>query len=106
MLSAFERCDDDCTFTDDDICHVECYEIGRCEYHDTTARDRCAEKSKDWVVSYDATHSIICCEGTPFEEEKLKIAAVNSTGITNIMRQTRIVMYRGKPVKLVVDVFN
>jgi hypothetical protein len=106
LYPAYERCSHDCTYTDDEICHAECDQLGGCQFHDEIAKSLCDGNPAEWVVRYDNTHEFICCEGEPYTIKRLKVVAVNTTHVDNIARQIRFVIFRGKPVRFIVDVFK
>lgn len=105
------ECKSDCSKTTDEIpvCHADCDGNNGCSFTDENARKVCTDEgsakntSVGNIQSYSGTHKIICCEGSPYPNRK---ANVSILGTENVVRITRIVFWRGKFVKLVVDMFN
>ena len=104
-------CRPDCSKTTDEVpmCHADCDGNNGCSFTDENARKVCTDEgsakntSVGNIQSYSGTHKIICCEGSPYPNRK---ANVSILGTENVVRITRIVFWRGKFVKLVVDMFN
>ena len=98
-------CEMDCTYKADTACHADCDgNIVGCGFFNEASKTACDSQQKGWIVEYNTTHNVICCNGVPFAKTSAKMVEDGST--QNKVRQVRIVMYRGKPVKMIVDVYG
>ncbi len=102
----FEPCESDCTYINDRICHRECNGKVGCEFFDANTTRICNNKNDGWVRAYNSTHEIICCEGEPYETQELRVVDTAASDVEHLVRQVRVVVFRGKPTKLVIDVFK
>jgi len=93
-------CEDDCTFASDNIVHAACDLKNGCEFFDQQAALVCDNAQPGWIRDYSATQTIECAEGTP--QTKIETKAVVTCEEENLIKLTKIVTYKGKPVKLVV----
>ena len=97
-------CSNDCTFTSDNVCHAECAGLNGCSFYDSNVQSVCDGQTKDFTLDYPGGQLVQCCTAEPFTPQLVK--AESQINATNVYRVTRIVSYRGKPVKLVVDIFR
>jgi hypothetical protein len=96
-------CNDDCTRgkpVSDGIVHAECDGLKGCNFCDNTAKAKCDKSQPGWIRDYDAEHYVECAEGCP--QPKIEIKASVDCPSGTLVKVTRIAMYNGKPVKLVV----
>ncbi|MEK6892349.1 MAG: carboxypeptidase-like regulatory domain-containing protein, partial [Nanoarchaeota archaeon] len=93
-------CESDCTYASDNLVHASCDGKNGCGFYDATAKAACDLSQPGWVREYDATHYVVCAPGSP--QLKVEIHASLSCASGTIIKATRIVVYNGKPVKLVV----
>ncbi|MBI2659227.1 carboxypeptidase regulatory-like domain-containing protein [Candidatus Woesearchaeota archaeon] len=93
-------CEADCTFAGDSIVHAACDGQNGCSFYDSTAKAACDNSQPGWARDYNSTHYIICPSGAP--QLKIEIGASISCESGTLVKVTRIVVYNGKPVKLVV----
>lgn len=98
-------CQNDCTrLSDSEICAVECEFTNNCVYFDSSTAEICDNKPLGFVLQYNETHDIICCDGTPFVREI--VPASVEVDSNNVITVTRTVWLNGKLVKMVVTVFE
>ena len=93
-------CEQDCTFAADDIVHASCEGKNGCTFYDAIAKAACDNSQPGWVRDYDADNYVICASGAP--QPKVEIQAEVTCAKGTLVKVTRIVLYNGKPVKLVV----
>ena len=109
-------CEDDCTTAADDIIHQECHEINDCAFYDATAKKACNFAQPGWVRDYVDTAncpeggciiegsgtcvscSIECPEGIP--QRKIETKASVTCELENLLKLTKVVVYKGKLAKL------
>ncbi len=107
LISSYEQCTQDCTFQDDEYCHASCDGRVGCQFNSTQTKNICNGKVSGWVVDYNTTHEIICCESSPHEKRYLRVVKIQTgIDIKNIVRIIRLVILRGKPAKMIVDTFG
>ncbi len=93
-------CEDDCTYLNDNIVHAECDGINNCKFCDSTARAVCDLSQPGWVRDYNEFNYVVCGEGCPQLKVETKASVTCESG--TLVKVTRIVSYKGKPVRLVV----
>ena len=93
-------CEADCTFASDKIIHASCDGKAGCTFYDSIAKSACDNSQPGWFRDYNSSHFITCASGTP--NPKIEIKASVSCASGTLVKVTRIVVYNGKPVKLVV----
>ncbi|MBI2657044.1 carboxypeptidase regulatory-like domain-containing protein, partial [Candidatus Woesearchaeota archaeon] len=93
-------CEADCTFASDSIIHASCDNKNGCTFYDSISKAACDNSQPGWVRDYDASHYVTCASGSP--QPKVEIEASVSCSSGTLVKVTRIVVYNGKPVKLVV----
>jgi len=98
------KCQADCTFTSDNVCHATCDGYNGCGFFDSKATEICDNKGKGFILDYDGTNAIQCCTGAP--AEPLKQLATTVIDSENIVRIIRPVLYQGVIVKMVLDIFE
>ncbi|MBI2647480.1 carboxypeptidase regulatory-like domain-containing protein [Candidatus Woesearchaeota archaeon] len=99
-------CEADCTFANDNIVHASCDGKNGCTFCNIEGEEEIHEKAKQicdnsqpgWVRDYDENNYIICPEGCP--QTNVKISASVSCSSGTLVKVTRIVLYKGKPVRL------
>ena len=108
LLTAGTECQQDCSKTSDEIpvCHAECDGINGCTFHDKTTKEACANPPRvtNAIESYNSTHKLLCCEGGPYKPKKATIKLPDDA--THVVRITRIVFWRGRFVRMIVDMFK
>ena len=95
-------CENDCTFFDDNIVHASCDGLNGCTFYDSISKAACDNSQPGWVRDYNSTHYVTCASGSP--QPKIEIEASVGCESGTLVKVTRIVVYNGKPVKLVVAV--
>ncbi|MBL7054333.1 carboxypeptidase regulatory-like domain-containing protein [Candidatus Woesearchaeota archaeon] len=98
-------CEADCTYLLDERCHKGCAGFAdkagnECRFFDDTAKNKCDMSKKGWVVDYNATQKIECCDGEPFTTAKTKVVPSCPKG-KNLIKNIRISKYKGKPIQIV-----
>ncbi len=106
LMDAHEQCEPDCTYQGDSICHTDCNSKLGCSFFDNNTLSLCAGKQSGWTVDYNGSHAVDCCESQPYESKELKIIDTDTTLISDLVRLVRVVFFKGKPVKMVIDVFR
>ena len=103
-LSPALGCEDDCTAPGSEVCRPECQGVGGCLYFSLQAAQRCEGQQLGWIVLYNATHQIECCEGTPSTRGQLQI--LNIQGPEHVAQVSRIISHGGQILRLIIDVFK
>ena len=93
-------CEFDCTYASDNLVHAACDGKSGCGFYNEIAKAACDLSQPGWVREYDAAQYVICPSGGPLP--KVEVQASLSCASGTIIKVTRIVVYNGKPVKLVV----
>ena len=93
-------CEQDCTFASDNIIHASCDGKNSCTFYDSISKAACDNSQPGWLREYNSTHYITCASGSPQPNIEIKASVSCSSG--TLVKVTRIVVYNGKPVKLVV----
>jgi len=93
-------CESDCTYASDNLVHASCDGKNGCGFYDSTSKSACDLSQPGWVREYDSSNYVVCPSGSP--QLKVEIQASLSCASGTIIKVTRIVVYNGKPVKLVV----
>jgi hypothetical protein len=105
-------CEDDCTYAGDNIVHKECDGIDNgiadldgdgktsCEFYDNIAKNVCDLAKPGWIRNYDENSVIECAEGSP--NEKVSTQAKVKCEEGNLIKNTKVVTYKGKLMKLVI----
>jgi len=99
-LSIGTSCESDCTFSSDNIVHASCDGKNGCAFYDSISKAACDDSQTGWVRDYNETHYVTCAPGSP--QKKVEVQASLSCSSGTLVKVTRIVVYNGKPVKLVV----
>lgn len=104
-------CESDCTYAGDNLIHAECDGRNRCSFIDNIARDSCNLAQPGWIRAYDSDNNIQCscigdCEitdiGPLLEKSTEQVLVTCDKG--NLFKITKIVVYKGKPVNMVIAV--
>ncbi len=93
-------CEQDCTFAAGEIIYAACEGKNGCAFYDSIAKAACDYSQPGWARDYNSTHYITCASGSP--QPKIEIESSVSCASGTLVKVTRIVVYSGKPVKLVV----
>ena len=93
-------CEQDCTLVNDNTIHASCDDKNGCNFYDDVAESVCDYAQPGWVRDYDENNYIICAPGSP--QPKYEIGASVTCSSGTLVKVVRIVLYNGKPVKLVV----
>ena len=105
-------CEVDCTYTGDNTIHKSCSGRNGCSFIDSTAENACDLAQPGWERVYDADEIIECscidddCVNNDIGPRNLKsptVATITCEG-ENLIKLTRIVIYKGKPVNMVITV--
>ncbi len=99
-LALGTSCEADCTFAADETIHESCDGKNGCTFYDSVAKAACDNSKPGWARDYNETHYITCASGAP--QPKVEIEASLSCESGTLVKVTRIVIYNGEPVKLVV----
>ncbi|HIH42957.1 TPA: hypothetical protein HA246_04900 [Candidatus Woesearchaeota archaeon] len=121
-----DTCNSDCTNIGNDLCNKECdAEFGstphpNCYFggqvFDQDKRQKiaqlCNQKVSGQLVNYTYEKDpegnslfVECCKGSP-EPFRPSTATISSGPRQDLIRTTRIITYRGKPVKMIIDSFG
>ncbi len=121
-----DTCNSDCTNIGNDLCNKDCDAVFGSTSHpncyfggqstDTDTRQKiaqlCHERTSGQLVNYtyekDADGNSLfveCCKGAP-ETFKPSTATISAGYRQDLIRTTRIITYRGKPVKMIIDAFG
>ena len=93
-------CEADCTYAADNLVHASCDGKNGCTFYDDIAKNACDLSQPGWIRDYNASHYVVCASGSP--KLKVEIKAVVSCSSGTLVKMVRIVVYNGKPVRLVV----
>ncbi len=93
-------CEQDCTFAADNIIHASCDTKNGCTFYDSISKSACDNSQPGWIRDYNSSHYVICAPGSP--QPKIEIEASVSCSSGTLVKVIRIVLYNGKPTKLVV----
>ena len=93
-------CEADCTLAFDNIVHASCDNRNGCTFYDSIAKSVCDNSQPGWVRDYSETHYVTCAPGPPLPKIELQASVSCESG--TLVKVTRIVVYNGKPVKLIV----
>ena len=107
-------CEDDCTYAKDGLIHKECSGKNGCAFYDNIAADGCNLAKPGWLRAYNDTAScpdgclinnqcvtceVECAENAPMEKIKTK-AVPSCPEDENLLKTTKLVVYKGKLAKL------
>ena len=101
-LAQGTQCEADCTYAGDNTLHQECNNVNGCSFYSPQAAVVCNLAQEGWERIYSETQTITCPSGPP--QEKLTTQASVSCSEENLVKLTKIVIYKGEPVKMVVTV--
>ena len=99
-LMALGSCESDCTTAGSDLIRASCDTVNGCGFYDALAAQACNLAKTGWFRNYGTTQEVECPSGIP--REKSSLAATVTCGSGNLAKSSAIVLYKGKPVKLVV----
>ena len=103
-------CEPDCTYVEDDTIHGECDNINGCSFENPLSKNACNFAKVGWIRYYDGASDIKCI---PDPDNSGKIGPLMTrtafpAEITcedeNIVKITKVAVYKGKPVKMVIVV--
>ena len=112
LYTAGSECKPDCSKTTDPEkprCHADCDGINGCKFFDQRTKEACTTPLNRVVgvtESYNETHKLTCCEGTPYKHTKLSGKNIILPESDNIVRITRIVFYKGQFARMIIDMFE
>src|SRR3989338_2994848 len=95
-------CENDCTYFDGSQIHMQCNGTNGCLFYDAKSMQVCDLAQPGWTRDYNSSHYVDCASGSP--QPTVTIQASVSCEKGTIVKMTRIVVYNGEPVKLVVAV--
>jgi len=95
-------CRQDCTYAADTIVHASCSGKNGCTFYDAISKSACDNSQPGWIRDYNSSHYVACASGSP--QPKIEIQASASCASGTLVKTVRIVVYNGKPVKMVVAV--
>lgn len=95
-------CESDCTYVGYEAIHKECDNINGCTFYDETAKQACDLAQPGWERDYNETYTIICPNG-PLNK-KITAQAEVTCEEENLIKITKIVVYKGQPVNMVITV--
>jgi len=93
-------CEDDCTFTGDNIVRAECDGSNGCNFFDDTTKAACDLSQPGWIREISETQEVECAEGAP--GDKVDVEATVTCEKGNLIKLTKVVNYQGELVKLVI----
>jgi hypothetical protein len=99
-------CQPTCSMHDDSLCQMECSGINGCAFYSPLAAVVCNMRPKGAILEFNSTHNIECCGGSPFRRlvsSKPNVEILNSTYVN---RNTNLVIYRGKPIQMIVVTYS
>jgi hypothetical protein len=108
-LVSGSTCEDDCTYSGDNIIHEECNNVNGCTFYDATAMEVCNFAQPGWIRDYnnidpvncpDGNCVIECADGIP--EMRVGVKASITCKKENTIKLTKVIAYQGKLVKLIV----
>ena len=102
----YSECKPDCTLND--VCDPTCDKINGCYYASNITKQLCEGHAVGHQVDYNDTYYVTCCTGNLTEKTTpINLSLENvSVSAKNIITTKRIALYNGKPVTIVVNVFN
>jgi hypothetical protein len=90
-------------------CDSKCYGQGGCEIPDSHYDDEgnyyCDKRIPGVLVGYNETHELECCIGNFIEEIEVTFTNVDDFD-KSLVKYTKLVNYKGKPVKMVMVVWG
>jgi len=99
-LAEGTSCITDCTFAGDNIVHASCNGINGCQFFSPEAAVICDNAQPGWIRDFPGDQTIECAEGSPIP--KVPTQAKVTCEDDNLVKLTKIVTYKGNPVKFVV----
>ncbi|MBI2650305.1 carboxypeptidase regulatory-like domain-containing protein [Candidatus Woesearchaeota archaeon] len=99
-LASGTSCEADCTYASGNIVYAACDNKNNCTFYDAISKAACDNSQPGWLRDYNSTYYVACASGAP--QPKTEIQASVSCASGTLVKVTRIVVYNGKPVKLVV----
>ena len=96
-------CEADCTIVGGDICTAECNGVSGCSMNPL-----CVNVKSGLMIDYNETTRMRCCSGefVPVSMEETRVELGADIEAEDITRTTRIVYYDGKPVKMIITVWE
>ena len=94
-------CEPDCTTIGSNVCRTACAGINGCPIQ-PGVNQFCDGRTNNFLYDYPENQQITCCTGNPYTPLK----ATFSVDSDNVLRITRPLLYKGKFVNLVVDIFD
>lgn len=102
VLTSGLSCESDCTYAQDNTIHSECEGIDGCRFYDATAKQACNLAQPGWEVDYDEDKIVECPNGPVRERSTMQASGADAKcPKENLVKYSRIVNYKGKPVKIV-----
>src|SRR3989344_1129583 len=103
-LSGALACEQDCTLSGEVLCRPECHGVAGCQYSDVRAMRVCENRQASWLVPYNASHELWCCDGIPGRARAVEVVSLQ--GPRHVATIERILSFGGRIIKLVVNVFR
>jgi len=105
-------CEDDCTYLEDNTIHKACAGRNECEFYkvpgtddDEISKEVCDLAAPGWIRDYsDNPAKVITCPSGPVRNKGV-IQAVVICGVDEtLVRLTKVVVYKGEPVNMIITV--
>lgn len=109
ILPSALNCEADCTAPGADLCRPACHTVNGCAFWqdfggDARSMQRCEDQKAGWLVPFNFSHRIACCEEQPSPRTQIQI--VNIEGPEHVVSVNRIISYGGQLIRLVINVFE
>jgi len=110
LYTAGSDCKPDCSKTTDEKprCHADCDGINGCRFYDQRTKELCTvpySRVVNVLESYNSTHKLLCCDGEPYLYPKISGDQLVFPESEHHVKITRIVFFRGKFARMIIDLF-
>jgi len=110
LYTAGSECKPDCSKTTDEKprCHADCDGINGCRFYDQRTKELCTvpySRVVNVLESYNSTHKLLCCDGEPYLYPKISGDQLVFPESEHHVKITRIVFFRGKFARMIIDLF-
>ena len=94
-------CESDCTTVGSNVCRAGCAGVNGCPIQ-VGVNEFCDGRVSGFSYDFPGGLQVVCCGGVPYSP----VRAVFSVDSDNVLRVVRPVLYQGRFVNLVVDIFD
>jgi hypothetical protein len=101
LLRGPYSCEPDCTTVGSNVCRAECAGVNGCPVQ-PEVNEFCDGRVSGFVYDYPDGKEVVCCTGTPYTPVK----ATFQVDSDNVLRIARPVLYQGRFVNLILDIFD